>query len=98
MAPSAIQIPKSNPYKHFTHVRYHFTDAMPYRNVRKSKTTPIRKAGNVPNGPDCDPNPNNLGINSPPCSKLDLLSVRYAHSEQSKAFTFYPQAGTIIRS
>ena len=34
------------------------TDAVAYGDVRKSKTRPIRKAGNVPNGPDCDPNPN----------------------------------------
>ena len=68
MAPSAIRNPKSNPYKHFTHVRYHFTADRCHgvRRSTKKQKTPIRKAGNVPNGPDCDPNPNNLGINSTP--------------------------------
>ena len=66
MAPSAIQTPISNPYKisRMYDTILPLTDAMAYGDARKSKTTPIRKAGNVPNGPDYDPNPNNLGINS----------------------------------
>ena len=57
MEPSAIQTPKSNPYINISRMCdtiLPLTDAVAYGDVRKSKTRPNRKAGNVPNGPNCD--------------------------------------------